>query len=134
MVPFEVFENFFFFLDLSCVVFGLFVGNLDFELVIFELLLLSFDFNTQVKKLLFQSWLILFEVGFFGLVWEETLLDLNRGRKDLVNKFLAFFGQHFQFNLLFLFCFDLFQKFVVRLDRVDNLGVMGWWERLLVHS
>jgi hypothetical protein len=134
MVPFEVFQNFFFFLDLPAIVFGFFVSNLDFELVVFKLLLLSFNFNTQVKKLLFQPWLILFEVGLFGLVWEETLLDLDGGGKDLVDEFLAFFGQHFQLYLLFLFRFHLFQEFVVGLGGVYYLGGVGWWKRLLIHG
>jgi hypothetical protein len=119
MVFFEIFEDFLLFLDLAGIVLSLFIGDLDFKLVVFELLLLSFDFNTQIKKLLFEARLIMFEIGLFKLLRQKAFLNLNGCGKNLVDKFFAFFCQHFQFDLLFLLGFDLFEEVVVGLYRVD---------------
>ncbi len=134
MVFFEIFEDFLLFLDLAGIVLSFFISDLDFKLVVFELLLLSFDFNTQIKKLLFEAGLIMFEIGLFGLFGQKTFLDLNGCGKNFVDQFFAFLCQHFQFDLLFLLGFDLFEEVVVGLSRVYYWRGVMRWKGLLFHG
>lgn len=68
MVFFQILEDLFLLFNLSCVVFGLLVGDLYLELVVFELLLLSFDLDAKVKEFFLKAGLVLLQVGLLGLL------------------------------------------------------------------
>lgn len=134
MMLFQVLKDLLLFLDLSRVVFCLFICDLDLKLVVFELFLLSLDFNAKIKKLFFQPRLVLAQSRLFRLViWDKTLLDLNRGRKYFIDQFLTLFGKHFQLNLLFFLGFDLFEEFVIWLIWRDHLVIFKVLNFVLLH-